>query len=295
MRWAVTLLVIAGCYDPDLEPGLPCTQDTHQCPGDLQCDPHTDLCVTEIEPPCSLFGAWSNPKPLSQTGGREGPALSPDGKLLVFMGYVGTTDLFIATWDAVAQDIDAPTPIDAVNEVDSGEGDAAWGADGTELYFQRDGVNYVSAVSAGPTFGDPVEAASLAGLDGVTNRVRFTWDGLEVYYWDDFKKLHHARRTSPTAQWEDDSSILVLLDDPDKDEREPTIDADGLHIVYSVDDFELREASRVNRSDPFGTPQTIELGDASHLEPELSRDGTMLFFVINGDQIYVMTRTCEAH
>jgi len=293
MRWVPVVALLGGCYTPSVAEGLACTPNTHRCPADQQCDPRSNTCVADLEPPCTSFGAWAPARPLQFPMGYAA-AMSPDGATLVFDVNDPSGDLYVATWDTSAGDYVNPQAIATLNTT-ADEVDAGWSADGTVLYFRSDGNPMSSTVTPGPAFGAPVPAIDLPSL-GTVRRPRFSWDGLDVFYWDELK-LYHAHRTSETAAWQDAADTVADLDDPMRDEREPAIDAEGLRIIYSLDDFMLREAIRADRQSAFGSPQPIELGTGSYFEPDLSRDGTRLLFTSAGsaDRIFMMTRTCNLH
>lgn len=297
MRWVSVVALLGGCYSPVVTPGLACTPDTHRCPADLQCDPHTNTCVSELEPPCSQFGPWGPTTPLPFSTALQ-PALSPDGATLVVSTIVTGRggDLYVATWDASANAFVNPQPIDTVNTT-ADDVFPAWSADGTVLYFASDAGLMRSAVSPGPTFGAAVPSSEFAAV-GAVRHLRFTWDDLDVFFWDDTPKLRHAHRASRNDTWLDASGDLAMLDEPVIDERDPAIDAEALRIIYSLDDTTLREASRPDRNAAFGNSQVIDgTGTMSVYEPDLSRDGLRLFFTMSSgtDRVYTRTRTCEAH
>lgn len=259
-------------------------------------------------PGCSAFGAWSTPAQILMLNGPakdEAPALSPDGTKIVFASSRGPSgfDLYLADFDGTAaSNVRALTSLNSPDP----ESYPAWNADGSQLYFLRDGSQVLVSdflVASEPPFGPPRVATELEGLDPY-RRPRFTADGLEVFDERDYmdvgnREIAHAVRPTPTTPWAAPTPIPELAA-PAFTAGSLAISGDGRTLMFMTDrngtgSSQVVETTRADSSAAFGPIMTVGGLGISILHLDLSRDGGMLLFsryTGSDDDIYVSRRPC---
>jgi len=144
------------------------------------------------------------------------------------------------------------------------------------------------AISLVPDLNPDYRAPDLAVED--TRMVAFSPADNDLYEW---------RRPSRTAPWGSPQRIDELST-PDE-ESFPSLRSDGLEILFNSDRDGrglIYRALRPALDQPFGAPSLVTIDPAldalSEADPDLSADGTTLYFVVAaaGDtDLYVATRT----
>ncbi len=279
MRWAA--LVLVGC-------------------GRVAFDPATDAVLDETR--C----AWSEPEPLTAlntTAEESEPALSPDGRTLVFtLDRPGGDDLYQASFDGVAW-----SPRQLIGPLDSpaGQGGAAWSPAGDALYFTsfRDGpLGFYVATYEGGEFGAPTR---VPGLEGLSEQLAPTvrGDHLEMFYSSRLSPstIQRAVRPDATAPWVPAGEVTEL--DGPRDVGYPGVSADGLVLYYEATQpggrFTIVRAVRPSLAAPFGPPEIVTAldGGRNDGDPQPSADGSRIVFTSDrarsGDyDLYLATRVC---
>lgn len=259
--------------------------------------------------PCE-WTEFSTPETLSGLGFGDlmwGPALSADGSTLYFsVGAGNNEDLYVATRADRSAQFSAGTPVQELNSafLDS---TPSLSADGLVMHFASTRTGTQGArdlmVATRPDTGSSFEPPSwMSELNtaGTEMSPDLTSDLLTIVYMSD-GDLWIAERTAAELPFDAPSKLDEVSSTAD--ESGVALSSDGLVLYFSsarAGGFGLRDiwvATRSDRSSAFGVPVHVpELGHAAtELDPELSNDGTEIFFSSDrsGAQLlYRATREC---
>jgi Tol biopolymer transport system component len=250
------------------------------------------------------FTAWTPPVRLDTvdtTATEYGPALSPDGQLLVYsLDPMGPA---IHLWGAQrtgATTFGAPFELTALSSTATEYG-ASWNGTGDKLYFDstRTGLDRLFVASySGGTFSAVNIVGEFAGIEVRSPSV--TSDDLEMFYMDlGAGATGRATRQTPTDPWQLKGLISELGDG-----QYASVSSDGLTIYFEsarTGNREIYFATRPNRSSPFGTASLVTaVSDAGTYECDanISYDDRMLIFCSSRPtatgqyDLYATTRTC---
>jgi hypothetical protein len=252
--------------------------------------------VADATAPTCTFGSWRPPLrvAVSTLGAiEESPALSGDGLDLYFHRYVdATTDLVVSHRASTADPFmtDAALPINTADY----ERDPALAAAGHHLYFSSDrrtgnGVDelFVSVDLAAPVVIEEIAA----GAYGPWIRE----DELELWYGDAGEHIAMRTRAATIDPWGAPVNLSTV-----GAVSYPTLSADGRELVLERGTpaglFTTRRADRTTLAfDPPRELVEVTSGFAQAGDPELSRDGTELYFdatLADDEDLWVSTRSC---
>jgi Tol biopolymer transport system component len=235
------------------------------------------------------------------------PALSPDGRYLVFMRQlVNSFELYMATRVGPTEF----TPPRVLTELNTSavESGATWAPTGDRLYFSSTSSSearlYVSDFVDG-TFQAPVLVSELGSVNSPTIR----GDGLEMYFDDaslpgDFK-VSRAIRAAQGDPWSTTGLETQLATGFAL--GYPSISHDGLRLYFegtnAAGNGKIYMATRAAVTDRFGTPSLVtDFGEAAGIDlgdPEISADDQLMLMsarglpdTTGGFDIYASTRSC---
>lgn len=261
-------------------------------------------------PPCT-FGPWSQPvhlTELSSDWNDFAADLSADGLTLYFESnrFDGDSDIYMATRTAIGQPWSAPVQLTSVN-TGAHESDPELSQDGLTLYFGRFTVvpdPYLfraTRAQLDDPFGSPQQVAELDGE--VTIGQVFSSDGTEMFYTKYMQYYDLAYATLEGGElvpqrWLDELNTSGT-------DGWPSLASDDRTLYFESDrsgNGEIYVTTRPARGMPFGAPMLVpELsgpGNANDGMPEISRDGTELYFTsdragtLGSFDLYVVTRSC---
>ena len=250
-------------------------------------------CFTKPDPPggpaCSVFGPWSAPfrlpSTIDTTDDEGEPAISPDGKHLVFTRHGATNSLYVA--DVTGETFSAPTKV----ELGGDPNNAAWDPTGTQLYYIDGGSRPLLTMFDGHSFSAPSEHDQFNPLSPtIEGRPGFTADGSKLYYAAN-NAIYDATLNTSAQQY----ATGRMLDELGPGGY-PVISSDGLEILFQgtvSGDNRLRTAHRTAGTAVFSTPESLSFQDAAG--PTWTASGTMLLFAHhdNDFQLYYATRSCQ--
>ena len=256
---------------------------------------------------------WSAPRrqvALATAAQDWDPALSPDGRMLVFgSDRLGPgRKLFLATRPSLTADFDAPRQLD---ELDGGttsiEYGATWSADGKRLFFARSDTTFEHLAASFDSGNNAFDTPAVADLPEGDSWA-FTIDDREAFFTlnpmpDDYDLGHAARDGS--GEW----VRSPLLDGfnrtgpsgaaegwPSFDDIHQTLyieaDLDGVSVIATT-----KRTMRGAGFEPALTP-VLELGDGAS-DPDISRDTTTIVFGstrpggAGANDLYVSVRSCR--
>ena len=270
--------------------------------------------------PCEL-GPFGTPMPFVAVNSAVmdiAGTLTADG-LAYFYGSVraggrGDQDIWVATRPDTSSPFSAPTNVTELNS-SAADADPSIALDGLAIYFDstRGGglrVHRATRSSLADAFSAPAEVTELRTLVSDPFGVDLAGDGLSLIVMSRDARgaggddLWEISRPTPTAPF-DAVRVLDEVNTP-ANESWPTVSADGLELFFRSDrspasDEELYRAVRSTRFGAFGVPTPVGPpvdGASSEDDPELSPDGTTMFFTSNrpggpgGRDIWMATRPC---
>jgi len=194
---------------------------------------------------------WGEPVNLGQlvnsSNADNAPGITTDGLLLFFdsdrSGGLGGRDIWVATRSTINDPWGEPVNPGPPINTSYNETDACISADGMELYFSSD------------------RPGGSGGAD-----------------------LWVARRSTAEDDWDAPVNLGPTLNTP-FDDGGPNISTDGLCLFFQfygdVDDFDIWMSKRPNKEHPWCIPVNLGLpinGPARDLQPEISSDGSILYF-----------------
>ena len=226
------------------------------------------------------------------------PALSPDGRVLVFtrspLGQMGPTHLFVAIRPQPTDPFGAPVLSSGLLGPSSDAG-AVWTPDGTQLYFVSDRLVvksprlWVSTYLGNGMFQPPATVAELANESLVGPGL--SHDGLEMFYCDGemmgtttaAMMMRRATRATTSSPWVV-QGVVAEISTPGGG-CFPTLSPDGLTMYFeshrdNVDGL-IYQAARPAIGAAFGAitrVDDLDAGAAAAGDPELSPDGLGMIF-----------------
>lgn len=249
---------------------------------------------------CSM---WMDTRPetaVNSTSNDWEPALSPDGRLLVFASSrSGVFKLYSADRAAVGNPFGAATLIAELDDAGSRHASPTWDPDGTKFYFTRDGVAMVASYDPNTrTFSQVQETNALLGT---------SWDvasaGRELFYSftvvSGDTDLGHATRLGLGDPWTPDSDVDALSQPASREGFPSFAEAtQELFIEVSVPSVAVWKSTRAGPGFAFGpavlVPELVNAGD-----PEVSRDGLEVYYSsdearsMGSADIFVGARSCK--
>jgi hypothetical protein len=252
--------------------------------------------------PCTAPGAWGPAVLLaevSSTADDRAPHLTADGLGLYFESDRAGGDgpgIWLAIRASVAEPFETPVPLTELTASDD-TGDPTLAGDELEIVFARDGAmrclfSALRADRASP-FGAPVRFDALCE-DAPADGPFLSPDSLTLLYASS-GAMYITSRASRAAAF-GAVAVIAELDGA-------SLSSDGLTVYFASDraggvgGLDLYEATRPDRSSPFGAPVMIsELASISDDDdPALSSDGLTLYFSSDRDgdrDLYAARRAC---
>jgi hypothetical protein len=254
--------------------------------------------------------------PVNDSYGVRGMCISRDGLSLYFSsdrpGGYGDYDLWVATRETTDDNWGDPVNLGQPVNTAYDAWDPSISSDGLSLYF-GDGFYgpfmpggygdmdlwVATRNTTSDPFGAPVNLGPTLNNAGPNEWPCISADGLSLYCSGWFLPgtlglydLWVSTRTSTNEDWQAPVN-LQTVNSPSGDGA-PDISADGLALFFistrphgftSIDDFELWMATREKTSEPFGEPVKlpphVNTEPYSALFPNLSSDGSTLYFCSN--------------
>lgn len=283
VRWL--LLVLVGC-------------------GRVDFDPLSDGGAAAGDGSTCAFGPWSNIVPastLNGTGDEWEPALSPDGRTIVYVSYTGAAGLYAATRSSATSMFGAPRMLTELSTSNVEHG-PAWSADGTKLYFSRElamSQPMVADYLGDGMFGTP----ALFDVPSIGSAFALSADELEVFETVDNGSgdydLLHATRPQIGASWVTGNGVLSL--NTSGIEAYPAFDEPRGDLYYQRGS-EIVVAHRAGKMAAFLSPAPapgINVSGATTGDPSLTADGLTLAFSstrpggTGASDLYLATRVCR--
>ena len=307
----LVLLLLAGCYAPQVTAGSPCQTDS-DCPSSLVCSAASKTCEHENAAPDAsneqtmrtcweawlagvpTFGTIRRIDELSSTAGESDASLAENDLAIYFERSDMTTmgsDIFRATRSTLTSPWQGAAIVGAFQSAstDSRAGLALngtlavfastrmGGAGGSDLY-------YATQASGGWSTPDQLLLANVNTTDNQFDP-ELSPDGLVLYYSatsSTGQQLVMARRNAVTDAFGMPSTITP----PGSKGAsfDPTISFDGRVLLYASGDTgtpaDLYMATRANIDAPFGNAQVLSAISSPQLDgdPELSQDGCHVIF-----------------
>lgn len=304
MRLAVTLVLLVGCYQPDVPTGVRCSE-SGECPAGQLCDlvlgvcggPPTDGSIdtpsdvpgdTMIDAP--ILGAWNPPVSVGAVNTLDietDPAISADGLELFFSSNrpgIGGHDIYRATRTSTAAAFGTPVLVVELSTA-AGETSGHLTRDGLSFYFSRSGEIFratrPTTVSA---FGSPVLDAALSTPGNDVNPA-LAPDGLtasvtrEITVGD--RDLYLYTRTSTTSSWS--AGVLIAALQTPVTDSGAEFTSDPLELYFHSDRTaatDIYTASRPSIGAPFDSPVLVaELSTAAQeSDPSVTADRRTIVF-----------------
>lgn len=187
----------------------------------------------------------------------------------------------------------APQPLTSLNLVGTFDDDVSLTADGLELYFNSGAprAGFLASgdifVSTRATTNDTFESATVvapASTLADETRPMISADGLTLYFGaarGGMRDVYVSTRSSRTAAWAPE--MLVGVGSAATAEATAIVVQGGLALYFDstvTGNGDLYVATRATTSDPWGTPQLLDISDpnASDGEHWVSEDGLLLMF-----------------
>jgi hypothetical protein len=288
-RLGVTIVVVTGCYRPDVRDGIPCS-DHGACPEGQICS--DDVCQL-----ASSF-VWDPPTVLHELDDPEGaqdPCTTEDRLTIVWSstrdGGAGSDDLWIATRATTAEPYGDITNLSALNN-DSSDTTPEISADGSTIYFTSDRAGdddiWMSTKDLDGTWAAPTRVDELSRHGSDESEVALTPDGLIVVLVRD-NEFYQATRESPGDRFGGLTAIPEL--DIGGEASSPTIgDHAGVVYFHSGEPRELF-VSRLLPDGTYSAPEPVhELDtDDRNADPFITGDERHMVFN-RGDAIYETQR-----
>lgn len=267
MRWAVVVVVLAGCGRVGFD-----------AVGDARVDGRIDPV------PLGPFGPWQTPirqTALNTNSEEFGPTLSVDGLEVIFgTRFTGDTDLWRATRLSRGAVFGAPDLIPPLMTMEE-DSEPTLSLDGTTLVFQRRSPPVLwTATRTGTTWSTAIPLGSnvLVGHGGAD----FGPGDLSLVV-NSKTGLFEAFRDDLQANW----TTLTSLDITFPNGGFGTMRSDGLELYWEQNETgskpRIYRATRTSRDAPFGPQERIDFGGlvdtAGCGDPELSDDGELMVFV----------------
>jgi len=301
-RWLVVALAVAGCDSI-------WRLDTVALPIDASADAAPDAA-----PPCTSFGPWSAPTIIAATNSsvpEESPALSPDGRVVVFQRKTVSGDWDLAYALREGNDFTNAQTVPGLNTSDDDE-EPFWSADGNTLYFirstgQHPGTAVMEAAYASGQFDTPVPSMDFTQFAYI-ERPNIAPSSLELaYYNDTVANLYVAIRPSPTGRWTPGTSPLAISSSVA--DFNPVFVGDGNTLYFTsrrapgpdgsanpTGQRFIWQATRSDSQHPFGNVTGVDTSGVMEVDgATVSRDGTLMLFTgypNSQEDIYMMTRQC---
>lgn len=241
-----------------------------------------------------------------------GPAISADGRTLLFGYTTNNEDLYQATLQVDrVRTFENVTPLHSLNTPDN-EGTPFLSYDGLTLYFystRSGGVGDRDLWSASRTvadvqFGEPQLVQGLNG--GSYDHLPWLSESeLTIYYTterdgglgrSDIWSATRAAKTDPFS----DVELVAGINSPDREDS-LVLSPDRLTAYFTTDrsrgDFDIWKASRPSLASDFSQPVALDVlnSDSDDTNLALTHDGTRLYFSSGRDgaqQLWVAARTC---
>ncbi len=276
--------------------------------------------------PCTAFGAFAEPEPitgLGLVGDTLGPALSADGLTMFFSLLGGGSE------EAAADEniFSAPrkqggsqfAPASLVPNLDAGgteEGTPFLSFDGLSLYFfsTRPGPGAQGDrdiwVARRPALDAPFEEpAVVSGVNGpaLDHLPHLTRDERAIFFVSNRESANGASNLwmAERESRSDEFSAPAEVPGINGSAREEgfTLSADGLTLFFAsnrltLEQMDLFVATRPDAAASFAAPEPlVQLNsEVDELDPQLSPDGSELFFASSRDgafQLFRATRQCD--
>jgi Tol biopolymer transport system component len=311
---AITLVLLVGCYQPDVPVGVRCSQ-SGECPAGQLCDQVRGTCggAPSDAPPDSqpdapidaiAFGPWSAPLELTEVNSAAqdtDPSISTDGLELFFASYrtgVGSSDLWHTTRPSLTAPFAPPALVVELATV-AEESAPEISGDGLTLYFRRanDIFRATRATKTSP-FGIAVMDAELSSAVRDTNPAisdngLFASVTLEPTATE--RELYLFTRASTTAPWGVPRQLTELS--TPLVESAASLSNDGLQLWFHSDRntgpggaTDLFLATRASVATLFVAAPVVELNTAA-IESDPSLTGDLRMIVFERDQnLMIATR-----
>lgn len=286
-RALFVVTVLAGCYDPSIRDGAPCSP-SGACPEGQQC--YSGTCLAEAPGDATLDGpapdaaaAWSAPVEIpgvNTAGDERDPCMSADRLTILF---ARSNDIYIGTRMSVTAAFTVQ-PLAEINST-SEEASPELTANGTVLYFSSDRITLGSrdvyrSVRQGTTWQAPTMVDELSSPTADDGDVAISPDGLTVFVVRNNVFLK-ATRATPASTWSTLSSTGTAWGG---DAAAPSINAAGDVYLHAKSPRELLVSRRSGTS--YATPVLIpELARPATREagPYISADDQRIYFERSGD------------
>ena len=239
---------------------------------------------------CAHYSDWSGPQALpatinTTTSDEIEPALSPDGKYLLFERFNDT-----ALWLSAINNMTFGTPMHVLADCSGG----TWTPDGTAVYAWCNAALGSAAFSNG-SFESVVNTVEFTAIDP-QGRLTFSGDGKAVYYETGSGTTHLARATGSIGHtWARDRELTELETGAASiDQMTPWISSDEHELYFSTSNgnAQLRSATRDAGTGMFSAPAALSMTQVDGWRPTLSTDGTLLIYSGADGDLYFATRTC---
>lgn len=280
MRW--WLLAIAGCGRVDFAP----------LAGDAPLAPEA------IDAPPCTFGDFGAPQTVAglNSGGIDwGPSLSHDGLTLVFASDRGGSGdrMFVATRATLADAWSVPV---LLFEQPATQDDPSLAADGLSLYWGGSGgvlrANRATTTQpwtlAGPVLPSTATYTVVGGPDVSPDQLALTFTATAAS--DGAWHMYEAIRASPTASFGDGVDLFGAS------AAFGSLRGDRLEAIWQTGGMKLMHAVRPAVDAPFGAASPVLASAANDGDPDLSDDGTTLWFASDRAgswDLWFATRSCE--